>query len=267
MMAVIDLNADLGEEAGDDAAMMDLVTSASVACGFHAGGPAVMAETASLAAARGVVLGAHPSYPDRESFGRRDQDIPRAELVAGIAYQVGAMIGVASVVSREQVAGRPAAGRPVVGRPVAGRPVVAAPATCGQVRFVKLHGALYNQAAADPAIAEAVIEAALGGFADLAILCPPGSELARRAAGAGLSVAGEGFADRAYRRDGSLVPRSEPEAVLNDPAKVAAQAVRLAMEGRFDSICLHGDTPGAVDLARAARRALEEAGVEISPFG
>lgn len=256
-MAQIDLNADLGEEAGDDAAMLDLVTSAAVACGFHAGGPAVMARTASLAAARGVALGAHPSYADRDGFGRRNLDVPHAALVADIAYQVGAMEAVAAAVGAAAVAGTGAAG-------------VGGPAGAGgaglRVRFVKPHGALYNRAAADPAVADAVIEAALGAFPALPILCPPDSELARRATAAGLVVKAEGFADRAYMPDGSLMPRSSEGAVLHDPAAVASQATRLAREGRFDSICLHGDTPGAVALAGAVRRGLEDAGIEIAPF-
>lgn len=232
----MDLNADLGEEAGDDAALLRIVTSAAVACGFHAGGPVVMARTVAQAGRDGVVLGAHPSYADREGFGRRDMDVAHDDLVAVVAYQVGALAAITSSTR------------------------------CGRLGFVKLHGALYNRAGVDDAVADAVAEALAGGFPELAVLCQPGSALARRAPAAGLAVFREGFADRAYLPDGRLAARSEPGAVLHDPAEVAAQAVRLASEGQVDSICLHGDTAGAVELAVAVRRALEDAGVEIAPF-
>lgn len=248
----MDLNADLGEGAPHDGRMLEVVSSASVACGFHAGGPQTMVEVARAAAARDVAVGAHPSYEDRDGFGRRDMDLAGPELVATVAYQVGAMAAAAGVAG-----------------------------TC--VRFVKPHGALYNRAAVDPAVAEAVIEAvalASRSIADggLALLCPAGSEMARCAAAAGLRWYAEAFADRWYASDGTLVPRRRPGAVIVDPEAVARQAVDLArraavttadggrIEVRADSICLHGDTPGSYETAVAVRRALEDAGVTITPF-
>ena len=245
---VIDLNADLGEGYATDEALLDLVTSASVACGVHAGDPAVMLRTAKSALARAVSLGAHPSYPDREGFGRRDTELPRDELLATLAYQIGAMRAVS------EVAG-------------------------SRVRFVKPHGALYNRSFVDADVAAAVVEAVCSFDDDkLAILCPPRSALAAEAAVAGVPTFLEAFADRAYRADGTLLPRSEPGAVVADPDVAARQAVRLALEGTVvatdgtvlaltaDSICVHGDTPGAVTVAGAVRAALEEAGISIEPF-
>lgn len=244
----MDLNADLGEGAPHDLALLELVTSASVACGFHAGGPPVMVHTARSAHARAVAIGAHPSYPDREGFGRRDMELSRGEIAAAVAYQVGAMAAAA------ELAGT-------------------------RMRFVKPHGALYNRAAVDPGIAEAVVEGvALVRGGTLALLGPAGSELVRRAAAAGLPTYREGFADRAYSTDGSLVERSESGAVIHDPDAVRRQALDLAVRHRVttrsgetlelevDSICIHGDNPAALDLARLVRDALEEAGVAVSSF-
>lgn len=244
----VDLNADVGEGYPSDEAVLDVVTSASVACGAHAGDPFVMLTTAIAAAARGVVVGAHPSYWDREGFGRRDLDVPEDELLAAVVYQVGAMKSVAD-----------AAG--------------------SRLRFVKPHGALYNRAAVDPSVAETISEAVrLAGNGSLALLCPAGSTLADRAERHGIQVFRESFADRAYRPDGTLLGRAETGSVLSDPDAVARQAVRLAMEGTVvacdgsvvgmetDSICLHGDNPNALSLAQAIRHALEEAGVNVEPF-
>ena len=248
----MDLNADLGEGAPHDGRMLEVVSSASVACGFHAGGPQTMVEVARAAVARGVAVGAHPSYEDRDGFGRRDMELAGPDLVALIAYQIGAMAAAAGVAGTT-------------------------------VRFVKPHGALYNRAAADPEVAEAVVDAvALAGRSignrSLALLCPGGSEMARRAESSGLPWFAEAFADRLYADDGTLVPRSRAGAVIADPDAVARQAVDLARRStvatadgsridiRADSICLHGDTPGALDLAVAVRRALEDAGVAITPF-
>lgn len=229
---LIDLNADLGEECGDDAAMLDVVTSANVACGAHAGGGAVMWETVREARRRAVVVGAHVSYPDREGFGRRPMSMPHAALVGSVRSQIEAVAGAAE----------------------------------GALRYVKAHGALYNTIAEDDAQAAAVLEALSGWPHPLALLTLPGGRAADRAAAAGVRVVAEGFADRAYQPDGSLVPRSQPGAVLHGPQEVAAQALALAASGRVQSLCVHGDTPGAVALARAVRRALEDAGYTLGPF-
>ena len=244
----IDLNADLGEGYPTDEALLDLVTSASVACGFHAGDALVMLHTARSAASRGVVLGAHPSYEDREGFGRRDVSLSRDALVAIVGYQIGAMRAVARAAGTE-------------------------------LRFVKPHGALYNRASVDEAVADAVAEAVTAaGDGALGLLCAPGSALADASTAAGLRCYLEAFADRAYRPDGTLLPRSEPGAVITDRDAAARQAVWLAREGTVvacdgsslkieaDSICVHGDSPDAVGVATAVRAALEEAGVAVEPF-
>ena len=247
--AAVDLNADVGEGGPVDAELMTLVSSASVACGFHAGDPLTLLATARLAAASGVALGAHPSYDDREGMGRRDVTVAPERLEADVVYQVGAAIAAAT-----------AAGT--------------------RLRYVKPHGALYNRAAADQAVADAVVAAiaSLSSDGSLALLGLAGSVLVRRAENAGLSVFAEAFADRAYAPDGTLVPRSGPDAVMTDPAEVASQAVAIACRGaaraidgswievRADSICLHGDTPGALALARRVRAALGDSGVDVQPF-
>jgi len=243
--ASVDLNADLGEGGPADRALLDLVTSASVACGFHAGGPRLMLDTADEAARRGVAVGAHPSYDDREGFGRRALSVTPDDLYAELAYQIGAMSGAAS-----------AAGT--------------------RVTYIKAHGALYNRAAVDPATAEVVVRAA-AAFG-LPLLCPSGSEMAATAAVGGVHAYCEVFADRAYTPEGTLVPRSSPGAVLADEDEVVARSLRLVLEGTVvtvdgrevavaaDSICIHGDTPGAVALARRVRRELAAAGVALRPF-
>jgi UPF0271 protein len=235
----IDLNADLAEGEPYDAEILAVVTSAGLAAGFHAGDPELLLDTARHAVARGVAIGAHPSYDDRDGFGRRDLDVPATRLVADLVYQVGAV----------EAAARAAGGR---------------------LAFVKPHGALYNRAAVDAGVADAVVEA-VGLLGGIPLLGLAGSVLVDRAGSRGAVVYGEGFADRAYRPDGTLVPRREPGAVLTDPEAVAAQAVALATTGaaggaggRIASICVHGDTPGAVDLARTVRAALEAAGVEVA---
>lgn len=239
-MPTVDLNADLGEGAGSDADLIPLISSASVACGGHAGDLESMAAVTDLAARHGVTVGAHPSYPDREGFGRRDTAIPTKDLAESLRQQVTGLSSLAPV------------------------------------RFVKAHGALYNRAATDPSLADLMVSVA--SEFGLVLLCPGGSEMARRAQVAGRPWRAEAFADRAYRADGSLTSRSDPGSVITDAAEVAERAVSLALSGRVrhvdggwvhlpvDSICLHGDTPGAVNLARAVRRGLEEAGVEILPF-
>ncbi|WP_243695359.1 LamB/YcsF family protein [Agromyces protaetiae] len=252
-MAAIDLNSDLGEwsvrqTVGDDAAIFAVVASANVACGFHAGDAASMRASVAQAVSHGVVLGAHPGYRDPEGFGRRDLDVPADVIAAELLEQLGALDALAH-----------------------GAGI--------RVRYVKAHGALYHRLGRDERAANLFAEAVAGygavassaasGALDaspLALLGLAGSALERAAAAAGLRFAREGFADRGARPDGSLIPRGEPGAVLHDPGAVAARAVELAHAGGVDSICLHGDTPGAADLARAVRAALEADGVEIRSF-
>ncbi len=251
-MASIDLNSDLGESfgawsMGDDTAMLDIVTSANVACGFHAGDPAGILATLKAAATRGVAIGAHVSYPDLVGFGRRNMDMTSADLVASVIYQIGALQGLAA-----------AAGL--------------------RVCYVKPHGALYNFIAEDERQGKDVIAAIRAVDPDLALVALAGSALVERAEAAGLRVVAEAFADRAYTPQGSLVSRREPGAVLHDPALVAARMVRLVADGvvetrdgslasiRADSICVHGDSPGAVAMAAEVRRALVAAGVTLESF-
>jgi UPF0271 protein len=232
----LDLNADVGEGQGDDAALLALVTSANVACGFHAGDARTMRETVRVAAELGVAVGAHPSYPDRAGFGREPRTLPPADVRADVLYQVGALQALCR-----------AAGVALV--------------------HVKPHGALYNQAAQDEALAAAIASAAAAVSRDLVLVGLAGSRAMRAAAQAhGLHFAAEGFADRRYRADGTLLPRSEPGAVLTDPAAVAEQALALAQRGDVDTLCLHGDTPGALEHARAVRAALAAAGIAVRPF-
>lgn len=238
----MDLNADLGEgfgiwRLGDDEALLDVITSANVACGFHAGDPSTMRRVCAAAASRAVVVGAQVGYRDLAGFGRRRIDYDAAELRDDVIYQLAALDGFC------RVAGT-------------------------RVRYVKPHGALYNTAAVDPGQASAVVAAVLDYDGSLPVLCQPGSVLFRLAAEAGLTVVGEGFADRGYLPDGTLVPRSVAGAVLHDPDEVVARAVRMAgarevvaVDGSvvpcdIASICLHGDTPGAVRLASQVRAAL-----------
>lgn len=248
----MDLNSDLGEgfgawRMGDDDALLGVVTSANVACGFHAGDPTTMRSVVDVACRLGVAIGAHVSYDDKRGFGRRDMAVDPAELADDVLYQIGALDAFAR-----------AAG--------------------SRVGYVKAHGALYNRAADDDSTAEALVAAVRAYGADLALLHLPGSAAARAAERAGVRPVAEGFADRAYGPGGRLVPRSEPGAVIDDPATVAERAVRMATEGevtavdgstiplRVESICVHGDTPGALRLARSVRAALEAADVPVGPF-
>lgn len=239
-MPTIDLNADVGE--GFDDGLLEVVTSANVACGFHAGDPATMRRVCDRAAERAVTVGAHVSYRDREGFGRRRLEVPAGDLRDDVLYQLGGLSAMASV------------------------------------RYVKAHGALYNRAADERETAE-VIAAAVAGFdPGLALLCLPGSTQAEAAEAAGLTTVGEGYLDRGYDGRGRLVPRGTPGALLEEPAEVVARAVALATSGVVRSIegndvavcvrslCTHGDTPAALDLARAARAGLEDAGVEVRSF-
>lgn len=249
-MPTIDLNSDLGESygdaiVGDDAVMMPLVTSANLACGAHGGDPVTMAAACAAAVAHGVAIGAHPSYDDRAGFGRRDLEVAPAVLAAQLRAQLATL-------------------------------TAAAEAAGGRVRYLKPHGALYNRIVHNPARAAVVADAAAAEGVPL--MGMPGSAAERAAAAAGIPFLAEGFADRAYRADGSLVPRSEPGAVLHDPDLIAARAVRLALDGVVEtvdgslialpvrSLCVHGDTPGAVAIARAVRRALLDAGLALEPL-
>jgi UPF0271 protein len=241
----VDLNADVGEGADDDA-ILEVVTSASVACGVHAGDPDTMRRTVQAATQRGVVIGAHPSYPDREGFGRRPMDLPPDRVTAEVLAQVVAL---------DDVARR-----------------------CGtRVRYVKPHGALYLRMADDAACARAVADAVRTG-GDLVLLVPAGTAAAEAAEAAGVCVATEAFADRAYLPDGRLAPRTDAGAVLHEPAAAARRALDLALHRQVtavdgsvlaleaSSICVHGDTPGAAGLASSVRAALEAAGVMVLPF-
>lgn len=242
--ARIDLNADLGEGVGDDAAMLGIVTSANVACGFHAGTPADLLATCRAAVAAGVRIGAQVSYPDRSGFGRRFMEMTTSDLIADLVYQIGALDALARSVG-------------------------------GAVTYVKPHGALYNTVVHHAQQADAVVTAVAGVDARLAVMGLPGSEVLARARRAGLDTITEAFADRAYTPEGTLVPRGTRGAVLSDSDEIARRVVELVMTGRIGaidgtlidvdaaSVCLHGDTPGAVEHAQAVRAALTAAGIEI----
>ncbi|MEV7732457.1 5-oxoprolinase subunit PxpA [Streptomyces sp. NPDC088921] len=251
-MTSIDLNADLGEGFGrwrltDDEQLLSVVTSANVACGFHAGDAATMRRVCELAAARGVRIGAQVSYRDLAGFGRRAMDVPSAELTAEVAYQIGAL----------EVFARAAGTR---------------------VSYVKPHGALYNRVVHDEEQAAAVVDGVLLADATLAVLGLPGSRFLEAAGKAGLAGVTEAFADRAYTEEGTLVPRAQEGAVVTDPEAVVARSLGLArdrvvttrsgarIEVEARSLCLHGDTPGAVELARRVRERLETSGVRVEAF-
>ena len=250
--AVLDLNSDLGEgfgiwTLGDDAALLEIVTSANVACGFHAGDPSIMRRVCAEAVQRGVAIGAQVGYRDLPGFGRRRIEVDPAELVNDVLYQIGALDGFA------RVAG-------------------------DRVRYVKPHGALYNTIVTDAEQAGAVVEAVRRYDPSLPVLGLPGSEWLRQAEAAGLTAVPEAFADRAYTPDGRLVSRRLPGAVLHDPDAIADRCVELARTGCVTavdgsripmparSVCVHGDTPGAVTIARRVRAALRAAGVAVRPF-
>jgi 5-oxoprolinase (ATP-hydrolysing) subunit A len=246
----IDLNADVGESfgawtLGEDEALLAVVSSANIACGFHGGDPRVMDRTVELAVRAGVAIGAHPGHFDLRGFGRRAIPASPEEVEADVLYQIGAL--------RAFVSSRGA-----------------------RLVHVKPHGALYNQAAKDPVLARAIARAVARAGRDLALVGLAGSAAMREAAEAeGVRFAAEAFADRAYEPDGSLAPRRLPGSVLHDPEAAAAQALGIVRDGcvrardgsrvtlAADTICLHGDTPGAPALARAVRQALAEAGIEV----
>jgi UPF0271 protein len=252
----MDLNADVGEsfglwKLGDDEALLSVVTSANVACGFHAGDPTTLRRTTARAAELGVVVGAQVSYRDLAGFGRRFMDIAPRELRDDITYQISALDGMARLAGRS-------------------------------VTYVKPHGALYHAVVTHEEQARAVVEAVTSYSAatgrELALLGQPGSALLTMADKAGLRSVREGFADRGYTTSGALLPRDVPGAVVTDLEAVAERAVRMAVKGEVltddgsvvlvttESICVHGDTPGAVEIAKAVRTALEGAGVELAPF-
>lgn len=250
MSRVVNLNADLGESfgawrMGSDEQMLALVNSANVACGFHAGDPAVMRRTAALAKRHGVSIGAHPSYPDLQGFGRRRMDIAEAELEAMLIYQIGALAAIAR-------------------------------AEGASVTHVKPHGALNNQACIDPRLASCVARAVRAVDPALILLAPALSRLAAAASAAGLPVVEEVFADRAYADDGTLVPRSQPGAVLHEPEACVRHVMAMVESGalhsvngvrlpvRVQSICVHGDDPQAVATARAVGDALRAAGWRLA---
>jgi UPF0271 protein len=247
-MRTLDLNADVGESAGDDASLIPLITSANVACGGHAGDPETMRATVALAARHGVAIGAHPGYVDREHFGRRPMTLDERQLVELILDQVGALDAIAAA---EGVA----------------------------IVHVKAHGALYNQAEVDDRLARSLVNAVMRYPRRLALVGRAGSSMERAARAAGLPFRAEAFADRRYRADGGLVSRSELGSVLEDPGAVAAQVTRLVRDGEvetndgsripvtFETLCLHGDTPGAARLARQVRQVLAELGVVVAPIG
>ena len=249
MRGSIDLNSDLGEGAGTDAAIMPLITSANIACGGHAGNESTMRSGVELAVKNKVAVGAHPGYPDRERFGRVPLEMPSAELAEAIRRQIDSLIGIASRLG-------------------------------ARVSHVKAHGALYNQAERDASVARTVmqgIQSAVGG-SDLVIFAPPGSAMYSEAERTGVRVAREGFIDRAYEPDGTLRPRTLAGALITDPAAAAAQALSFVRDGgiratdgaflrlEVDTLCIHGDTPGAPDIVRAVRDAFADAKVKVTPF-
>ncbi|RPH26691.1 LamB/YcsF family protein [Buttiauxella warmboldiae] len=252
MVRTIDLNSDLGESfgawaMGDDAAILNIVSSANVACGFHAGSPAALLATLRAAKERGVTIGAHVAYPDLVGFGRRNMDVASDELTADVIYQIGALQGLAQAAGTE-------------------------------VRYVKPHGALYNTIAHEQRQALAVIDAILAINPRLPLVGLAGSGVLALAQEKGLPTIAEAFADRAYHADGTLVSRRAAGAVLHDAKQVAQRMLQLmteggitSIEGQFtplkaDSICVHGDSPGAVEMASQIRHLLEAQGIAIRAF-
>lgn len=240
----IDLNADLGEGSGSDEALLDLVSSANIACGWHAGGSNAMRDCVRLAVAKGVAIGAHPSFQDPANFGRKEMDLPAEDIYAGILYQLGALSAIAQ-------------------------------AQGGRVAHVKPHGALYNQAARDPSIAQAIVSAVHDFDPSLAVFGLANSGFIQTAREAGLTAIEEGFADRGYRADGSLVPRSEPGALIeseDDMLEHVLSMVRerrvLSIDGRWvplhvRTLCLHGDNAHALAFARRVRAVLDANGIGV----
>lgn len=249
----IDLNSDVGESfgayrLGADHEVMRSITSANIACGYHAGDPAVMRRTVKIARDAGVAIGAHPGFPDLAGFGRRELRATPGEVEDMVLYQIGAL----SAIARSEG---------------------------GVVSHVKAHGALYNMAARDRTLADAIARAVKSFDPSLVLFGLPGSELLRAGEAAGLQTASEGFADRAYSPDGSLAPRGAAGAVIHDAAEVVRRALRMVGEGRVtstdgseltfrvDTLCVHGDTPGAGELTARLRAGLERQGVAVRAIG
>jgi UPF0271 protein len=249
----VDLNADLGESfgiytLGNDAGLMATITSANIACGFHAGDPTVLRRTLRLAKSHGVSVGAHPSFPDLTGFGRREMHLPHGEVEDSVLYQIASVGGVAAAEGL-------------------------------RLRHVKPHGALYNMAARDRQLAAAILRAMAAYDRTLILFAPPESELAAAAHECGLAVALEGFADRGYDRSGHLVSRQSSGALLGDDESAVRQAIRLVRDGtvvaidgtvvrmHVDTLCLHGDLPGAAARSAAIRRGLEAASIDVRPIG
>jgi UPF0271 protein len=249
----VDINCDMGESfgiyrLGFDEEMMSHITSANIACGFHAGDPIVMERTVELAKNHGVGVGAHPGFPDLVGFGRRSMELTPQEVRNDLIYQVGALSAFARIQGLS-------------------------------LQHVKPHGQLYNVAAKDEPLTRAICEAILSLEKNLILVALSGSKMAEIASKRGLKVAREAFADRAYHRDGSLVSRKREGSVIHDPQKVAERVIRMVQEGKIqsiegdlidlevDSICVHGDTPGAAQLAQTIRRHLEESGITALPMG
>ncbi|HJT81121.1 MAG TPA: 5-oxoprolinase subunit PxpA [Chthoniobacterales bacterium] len=244
MKRSIDLNSDLGEGAGFDDELLSLVSSANIACGFHAGDAHSMKRTISAAGARNVAIGAHPSLFDRENFGRTESSVTPEQVFDAVAYQLGVFQAIAEAVG-------------------------------ARVRHVKPHGALYNMAAREVGLAAAIVRAISEADQTLLLFAPGGSALDRAGRSGGIRVVTEVFADRNYLNDGSLVPRTRPDALLADPVAAAKRVIRILRDNKVQSvdgkdvsisaetICLHGDTPGAVEFARTLRRHLEAEGIEI----
>lgn len=251
-MKTLDLNCDMGEglgawKMGDDAALLDHVTSANIACGFHAGDPGTIHRTVELALKKGVAVGAHPSLPDLQGFGRRRMNVSAEEAYDMVLYQIGALAGFAT-------------------------------ACGGKLAHVKPHGALYNMAAKDGKLAQAIAQAVRDFDAGLVLFGLAGSELIRAGTQAGLKTANEVFADRTYQADGSLTPRTQPDAMIHDAESAIAQVRRMVGEGRVrsqqgsdvpvqaDTLCIHGDEPNAVEFAKRIRQALDADGVLVAPM-
>lgn len=248
MSLSVDLNADLGEGAGHDEELLALVSSANIACGFHAGNPTMMRASILAAKERGVAVGAHPGFEDRENFGRRELSLSSEEIFALVLYQVGAFSAIAHSLGV-------------------------------RAQHVKPHGALYNMAARDEGIADDVVRAVRAVDPKLILFAPASSALSRTAEGNEVRVAREVFADRNYMPDGSLVPRDRPDALLHDPVAAANRVFGMLRENKVraidgsevaveaDTICVHGDTPGAVEFARELRVALHQMGVVVAAAG
>lgn len=249
----VDLNCDMGESfgryhIGADEALMPFITSANIACGYHAGDPLVMARTVRLAIEHGVGIGAHPGFPDLMGFGRRQMQLSPEEIENYLLYQIGALAAFAKAVGAE-------------------------------LAHVKPHGALYNMAAKDAELARAIVRGIERFSKGLIVVCLAGSRMVEAAEEAGLRVAREGFADRAYNPDGTLRSRRLPGALIEDPQVAAERAIGMVREGvvvahtgeeiplHVDTICVHGDTPTAVEIAKTIRRELEAAGIEVVPMG